>query len=240
MCATAYELIQDMANGRPPRAPQCTASKRSESPLQQTVRQPTNVAGNAAGPQVQLNPNLYTDIAEMPVLPPPSLPLFGTQSQIPAFATLGPRALHTFSQSEPTSTTIARQNAGKVSEWIRDNKAKLLGKHSERHKKALEYALENDEFKMAVASAVASRTVIPRHLLSAKEAEIINAIAHLAHDFDDIRRGNYYIKTLHIVNTVSSAALGILKPLGGGDVADGLNIAGSFVTAYTYGYFWGQ
>jgi hypothetical protein len=66
----------------------------------------------------------------------------------------------------------------------------------------------------------------------------VSVISNLALDSGDFARGNYYFGSLHIIDTVSSAVLGVLTPWGG-NASDAMNIAGAFATAYVYGYFWG-
>jgi hypothetical protein len=120
--------------------------------------------------------------------------------------------------------------------WLRDNAGHIVQDLSKRTDRAMDYALNNDEFKNALASILASKLGIPHHLIPAKQAEIVSAIAHLSLDFHDFSRGNRFEASMHIVNTVSSTTLALLVPYGG-TMADALNIAGAFSTAYVYGYF---
>lgn len=109
---------------------------------------------------------------------------------------------------------------------------------AERNRRGMDYALNNPEFIGAVAGVLASKAAIPEHLVGRVQAQIISAIANLTLDIHEFAKGDHYQASLHIVNTVSSTALGILTPWGG-NASDAINIAGAFATAYTYGFFWG-
>jgi hypothetical protein len=113
----------------------------------------------------------------------------------------------------------------------------LIGTFDERNKIALNYALTNPTFISALAATLVSLS-IPQNVLGAKQAEIITAIANLGLDGKEYASGNHYQASLDMINTVSSATLGILVPYGG-TLADSLNIGASFATAYSYGFFWG-
>jgi hypothetical protein len=130
-----------------------------------------------------------------------------------------------------------RTRAAALEKWLGQNKARVLGEASTRNKIAMQYALQNPEFTSALAGLLASKG-LPQHLISERQAAIINAIASLSLDSGDFARGNYYLGTLHVINTVSGTMLTLLVPWGA-TATDVVNVSGSFATAYVYGYFWG-
>jgi hypothetical protein len=137
-----------------------------------------------------------------------------------------------------------RNQANAIAEWLIKNKAQVLGRIEARNKIALDYALSNPEFAAAIAGFAASHTgpqalAKNANLITERTKAITEAIANLALDGRELASGNHFNASTNMINTVSGTLLTVIVPWGG-NATDAINLAGSFTTAYAYGFFWGQ
>jgi len=117
------------------------------------------------------------------------------------------------------------------------NPRELVRSARERHLKGLEYAFENEEFHQAIASMLTDLG-LPHHLITEKQAAIVNAIAQGVQAGHEMWKGDRLTGTAHMINTLSSLVLELVVPWGG-TAAHALNIVGSWTTGYVYGFGWG-
>jgi hypothetical protein len=115
----------------------------------------------------------------------------------------------------------------------------LLVKDAEaRHKRAVEYVVDNPEVQGALRDLVATRGSGAIYGPGGQKlANILVNIKAALEEGKEFKSGQYYQGSLHVTNQISSI---LLDALPGAAPSDVLNLSGAVTTAYVYGFFWGK
>jgi hypothetical protein len=107
-----------------------------------------------------------------------------------------------------------------------------------RHKRAVEYVVDNPEVQGALRDLIATRGSGALYGPEAQKlASITLNIKAALDEGKEFKSGKYYEGTLHLTNQISSILLDALPTKAPADV---LNVSGAVATAYVYGFFWGK
>lgn len=108
-----------------------------------------------------------------------------------------------------------------------------------RHKRAIQYVLDNPEVQGALKDLIVTRSSSAVYGPAGdKAASVVLNLKSAMEEMKEFKSGQYYQGSLHLTNQVSSIVLE-RYPYGGAS-ADVLNLSGAITTAYVYGFFWGN
>lgn len=108
-----------------------------------------------------------------------------------------------------------------------------------RHKRAVQYVLDNPEVQSALRDLIVVRGSAAAYgPAGEKAASVVLNLKAALEGMNEFKNGQYYQGSLHVTNQASSILLEALPYKG--PSSDILNLSGAVTTAYVYGFFWGN